>query len=165
MRNLDSEKLQPRNLFKLLYVFYYLYGICDFLFKVFGICLIFQFKIFKLHFCLYTIRYNILLNLLLYIIINSPKKLKKGPEYNQFTLENLFQTAEIVPEPKKARLLRGHVPEWISGNWFRTGPGKYEFGNDKYENWADPQAFWQKMTFDKGEITYQSKFQVKMSTL
>jgi len=82
-----------------------------------------------------------------------------GPEYNQYTLENLFRTAEIVPEPKKAKLLRGHVPEWISGNWFRTGPGKYEFGNDKYENWADPQAFWQKMTFDKGEISYQSKFQ------
>ena len=82
-----------------------------------------------------------------------------GPDNFQYDLKNLFHTAQTCPDETTMKLNYGQVPNWINGNWFRTGPGKFEFGSDKYMNMADPLALWQRMSFKNGEVTYKSDFQ------
>ena len=44
-------------------------------------------------------------------------------------------------------------------NWYRTGPGIFEFGDDEYQNLGDPLAMIQRMKFKNGEVEYQSHLQ------
>ena len=82
-----------------------------------------------------------------------------GPDNFQYDLKNLFHTAETCPDETTMKLNYGSVPSWIDGHWFRTGPGKFEFGSDPYLNMADPQALWQRMSFSNGQVSYKSDFQ------
>jgi len=63
-----------------------------------------------------------------------------GPDNFQYDLKNVLKTAEVHPEETDLKLIHGTVPDWIDGHWFRTGPGKFEFGSDKYLNLADMQG-------------------------
>ena len=74
-------------------------------------------------------------------------------------MSNICRTAELVETPTKLKLLKGAVPEWMNFNWYRTGPGVFEFGNDEYQNLGDPLAMIQRMKFKNGEIEYQSHYQ------
>ncbi|KAM3920984.1 carotenoid-cleaving dioxygenase, mitochondrial-like [Leptodactylus fuscus] len=69
----------------------------------------------------------------------------------------LFQTVAETPQPVSTRI-SGTVPEWITGSLFRNGPGRFEFGNDKYNHWFDGMALMHKFTIENGKVTYMSKF-------
>ncbi|KAG8434465.1 hypothetical protein GDO86_012732, partial [Hymenochirus boettgeri] len=69
----------------------------------------------------------------------------------------LFQTVEETPLPVPTQI-SGTVPEWIKGNLLRNGPGKFEFGKDKYNHWFDGMALLHKFTIENGCVTYMSKF-------
>uniref|UniRef100_A0A8C6VL13 Carotenoid-cleaving dioxygenase, mitochondrial n=1 Tax=Naja naja TaxID=35670 RepID=A0A8C6VL13_NAJNA len=36
--------------------------------------------------------------------------------------------------------LQGQIPKWLKGKLLRNGPGKFEFGPDKYNHWFDGMA-------------------------
>ena len=57
-----------------------------------------------------------------------------GPHEFEYNLRNIYRTAELVEEETELKPIHGEVPEWLETNWFRTGPGKFEFGDDQYAN-------------------------------
>ncbi|XP_046759776.1 beta,beta-carotene 9',10'-oxygenase isoform X2 [Gallus gallus] len=86
-----------------------------------------------------------------------------SPLEEQFTLPTLqcisplLQTVEETPEPIPAKI-KGHIPGWINGNLLRNGPGKFEFGEEKYNHWFDGMALLHQFQLRNGTVTYQSKF-------
>ncbi|KAG8569260.1 hypothetical protein GDO81_014324 [Engystomops pustulosus] len=69
----------------------------------------------------------------------------------------LFQTVEETPHPISTRIT-GTIPGWITGSLFRNGPGRFEFGNDKFNHWFDGMALMHQFTIKDGNVTYMSKF-------
>ncbi|XP_014115273.1 PREDICTED: beta,beta-carotene 9',10'-oxygenase isoform X3 [Pseudopodoces humilis] len=64
---------------------------------------------------------------------------------------------EETPEPIPAKI-KGHIPKWINGNLLRNGPGKFEFGNDKFNHWFDGMALLHQFQLAHGRVTYRSRF-------
>ncbi|KAM4652428.1 carotenoid-cleaving dioxygenase, mitochondrial-like isoform 2-T2 [Discoglossus pictus] len=69
----------------------------------------------------------------------------------------LFQTVQETPHPIPAKTT-GTIPTWINGSLLRNGPGKFEFGEDRYKHWFDGMALLHKFTIDNGAVTYMSAF-------
>ncbi|XP_027511441.1 beta,beta-carotene 9',10'-oxygenase isoform X1 [Corapipo altera] len=69
----------------------------------------------------------------------------------------LVQTMEETPEPIPAKV-KGHIPKWINGNLLRTGPGKFEFGNDNFNHWFDGMALLHQFQLRAGRVSYRSRF-------
>ncbi|NXL79932.1 BCDO2 oxygenase, partial [Leptocoma aspasia] len=69
----------------------------------------------------------------------------------------LVQSVEETPEPIPAKI-KGHIPKWIHGNLLRNGPGKFEFGNDKFNHWFDGMALLHQFQLAHGTVTYRSRF-------
>ncbi|XP_027555206.1 beta,beta-carotene 9',10'-oxygenase isoform X1 [Neopelma chrysocephalum] len=69
----------------------------------------------------------------------------------------LVQSMEETPEPIPAKV-KGHIPKWISGNLLRTGPGKFEFGNDSFNHWFDGMALLHQFQLRDGRVSYRSRF-------
>ncbi|NXX32554.1 BCDO2 oxygenase, partial [Nicator chloris] len=69
----------------------------------------------------------------------------------------LVQSVEETPEPIPAKI-KGHIPKWINGNLLRNGPGKFEFGNDKFNHWFDGMALLHQFQLAQGTVTYRSRF-------
>ncbi|NXS37677.1 BCDO2 oxygenase, partial [Pomatostomus ruficeps] len=69
----------------------------------------------------------------------------------------LVQSVEETPEPIPARI-KGNIPKWINGNLLRNGPGKFEFGNDKFNHWFDGMALLHQFQLAQGSVTYRSRF-------
>ncbi|XP_018427126.1 PREDICTED: beta,beta-carotene 9',10'-oxygenase-like [Nanorana parkeri] len=69
----------------------------------------------------------------------------------------MFQTVPETPQPIPAKV-RGTIPKWIRGSLLRNGPGRFEFGNDKFNHWFDGMALMHKFNIDNGSVTYMSKF-------
>ncbi|KAM5142359.1 carotenoid-cleaving dioxygenase, mitochondrial-like [Mantella aurantiaca] len=69
----------------------------------------------------------------------------------------LFQTVQETPHPLPAKV-SGTIPTWIQGRLLRNGPGRFEFGNDKYNHWFDGMALMHSFNIDRGSVTYMSRF-------
>ncbi|XP_024903269.1 beta,beta-carotene 9',10'-oxygenase isoform X3 [Pteropus alecto] len=69
----------------------------------------------------------------------------------------LLTTVEETPQIISAQV-QGHFPKWLNGYLLRTGPGKFEFGKDKYNHWFDGMALLHQFRMEKGTVTYRSKF-------
>lgn len=54
--------------------------------------------------------------------------------------------------------VQGHLPKWLNGSLLRIGPGKFEFGKDKYNHRFDRMALLYQFRMEKGTVTYRSKF-------
>jgi carotenoid cleavage dioxygenase-like enzyme len=54
--------------------------------------------------------------------------------------------------------IQGKVPEWLSGDLLRNGPGSFRVGKDHYNHWFDGLAMLHRFTFRKGTVSYQNKF-------
>jgi len=82
-----------------------------------------------------------------------------GPDDFEYSLTNLYRTADLVETPTDLKLLSGEIPEWLEASWYRTGPGKFEFGNDSYLSLGDPMAMFQLTRIENGKAQYLSAFQ------
>ncbi|XP_068097057.1 carotenoid-cleaving dioxygenase, mitochondrial-like [Hyperolius riggenbachi] len=69
----------------------------------------------------------------------------------------LFQSVPETPQPIPTKVT-GTIPKWIRGSLLRNGPGKFEFGNDKYNHWFDGMALMHNFRIDNGAVSYMSKF-------
>ncbi|KAB1255072.1 Beta; beta-carotene 9'; 10'-oxygenase [Camelus dromedarius] len=69
----------------------------------------------------------------------------------------LLTTVEETPQIISARV-QGRFPKWLNGYLLRIGPGKFEFGKDRYNHWFDGMALLHQFKMEKGTVTYRSKF-------
>ncbi|XP_053307679.1 carotenoid-cleaving dioxygenase, mitochondrial [Spea bombifrons] len=69
----------------------------------------------------------------------------------------LFQTVAETVHPVPAKIT-GTIPTWVNGSLLRNGPGRFEFGNDKYRHWFDGMALMHNFKIENGSVTYMSKF-------
>ncbi|KAJ6653979.1 hypothetical protein lerEdw1_007611 [Lerista edwardsae] len=56
-------------------------------------------------------------------------------------LSPLFSSVQETPQPIPTKI-EGHLPKWLRGKLLRNGPGKFEFGKDKFslsENLLEPE--------------------------
>ena len=69
------------------------------------------------------------------------------------TKRSLTKSCEV---PVKAKII-GQIPKWVSGTLFKNGPGRYEFGEKRYEHLFDGQACIQKFRIENGQVEYSNK--------
>ena len=51
-----------------------------------------------------------------------------------------------------------HLTGWINGNFYRDGPGIFEWGESTYKHFFDPTGLLQRINFNQGEIKYNSQY-------
>uniref|UniRef100_A0A3Q3E5N9 Beta-carotene 15, 15-dioxygenase 2, like n=1 Tax=Hippocampus comes TaxID=109280 RepID=A0A3Q3E5N9_HIPCM len=69
----------------------------------------------------------------------------------------LVNSVEEIPDPIPTTI-KGTVPTWINGSFLRNGPGKFEFGQDRYTHWFDGMAMMHRFHISEGNVTYSSRF-------
>jgi beta,beta-carotene 9',10'-dioxygenase len=52
----------------------------------------------------------------------------------------------------------GALPEWLSGSLIRTGPARFEVGEDAYVHWFDGLAMLHAFAFEAGAVFYSNRF-------
>uniref|UniRef100_A0A672I795 Beta-carotene oxygenase 2b n=1 Tax=Salarias fasciatus TaxID=181472 RepID=A0A672I795_SALFA len=72
-------------------------------------------------------------------------------------IEKLVRSVEETPEPISTNIT-GTIPRWISGNFLRNGPGKFEIGNQMFNHWFDGMALMHQFKISNGQVTYKSRF-------
>jgi carotenoid cleavage dioxygenase-like enzyme len=54
--------------------------------------------------------------------------------------------------------VQGSIPEWLTGTLLRVGPGRYEWGPDRYRHWFDGSGMIHKFSFAKGNVGYANRY-------
>ncbi|CAF0901215.1 unnamed protein product [Brachionus calyciflorus] len=68
----------------------------------------------------------------------------------------LRSLSKSTDKPVRA-IVKGEIPKWVNGSLYRNGPGRFEFGNNRYEHLFDGQACVHKFTVQNGEVFYSNK--------
>uniref|UniRef100_A0A8C8HFR6 Beta-carotene oxygenase 2b n=1 Tax=Oncorhynchus tshawytscha TaxID=74940 RepID=A0A8C8HFR6_ONCTS len=94
----------------------------------------------------------------------SNRDLKKKNKDHHYTdvhglpcIEKIVASVDETPEAISTKI-SGTIPEWISGNFLRNGPGKFEIGNNKFNHWFDGMALLHQFKIAGGHVTYKSRF-------
>ncbi|XP_048098900.1 beta-carotene 15, 15-dioxygenase 2, like isoform X2 [Alosa alosa] len=72
-------------------------------------------------------------------------------------IKPLVSTVEETPE-LIGTTVKGTIPSWVHGSFLRNGPGKFEFGENRYTHWFDGMALMHRFYIKDGEVTYCSRF-------
>lgn len=75
----------------------------------------------------------------------------------QLDVACIFETMEELEEEVTATVT-GTIPSWLKGTLLRNGPGKFEFGDSKYNHWFDGQALLHRFAIEQGKVKYYNKF-------
>ncbi|KAJ8021498.1 Beta,beta-carotene 9',10'-oxygenase [Holothuria leucospilota] len=78
-------------------------------------------------------------------------------EEKPISVANLYKSSEETPTRVESNVI-GPIPDWISGNLFRNGPGKFEAGDDKVGHLFDGFALMHKFEIAKGKVFYSSRY-------
>jgi carotenoid cleavage dioxygenase-like enzyme len=54
--------------------------------------------------------------------------------------------------------LSGELPSWLSGSLLRTGPAKFEVGDERMRHWFDGLAMLHRFTVQDGRVSYGNRF-------
>lgn len=57
-----------------------------------------------------------------------------------------------------ALAVEGILPDWLQGALVRTGPARYEVGDQKYRHWFDGLAMLHSFAFGGGSVSYRNRF-------
>jgi beta,beta-carotene 9',10'-dioxygenase len=52
----------------------------------------------------------------------------------------------------------GELPSWLAGSLLRTGPAKFEVGEQRMRHWFDGLAMLHRFTIDQGQVSYGNRF-------
>ena len=69
----------------------------------------------------------------------------------------IYKTADECPNPTDT-VTHGCIPNWIEGKFIRSGPGKFEWGDSKYNHWFDGDAILQCYAIRQGKVKFSSQF-------
>jgi beta,beta-carotene 9',10'-dioxygenase len=53
---------------------------------------------------------------------------------------------------------RGEMPSWLTGSLLRTGPAKFEVGEQRMRHWFDGLAMLHRFTVSEGRVSYGNRF-------
>lgn len=76
-------------------------------------------------------------------------------------MEKLYQIGFNGQEneiSKKEFNVLGKIPNWLNGNLYRMGPGKFKYGETQVNNIFDGPGMVHHFTIDNGKVFYQNKF-------
>jgi beta,beta-carotene 9',10'-dioxygenase len=54
--------------------------------------------------------------------------------------------------------LRGELPQWLAGSLLRTGPARFEVGEQQMRHWFDGLAMLHRFTIADGRVSYGNRF-------
>jgi beta,beta-carotene 9',10'-dioxygenase len=54
--------------------------------------------------------------------------------------------------------LQGQLPSWLAGSLLRTGPAKFEIGEQQMKHWFDGLAMLHRFTIQDGRVSYGNRF-------
>jgi carotenoid cleavage dioxygenase-like enzyme len=54
--------------------------------------------------------------------------------------------------------LSGELPSWLQGSLLRTGPAKFEMGEQRMRHWFDGLAMLHRFTIEHGRVSYGNRF-------
>jgi beta,beta-carotene 9',10'-dioxygenase len=54
--------------------------------------------------------------------------------------------------------VQGSIPDWLAGTLLRVGPGRYEWGPDRYRHWFDGSGMIHKFSFAAGKVSYANRY-------
>jgi carotenoid cleavage dioxygenase-like enzyme len=54
--------------------------------------------------------------------------------------------------------LSGELPRWLSGSLLRTGPAKFEVGEQRMRHWFDGLAMLHRFTIEDGRVSYGNRY-------
>jgi beta,beta-carotene 9',10'-dioxygenase len=54
--------------------------------------------------------------------------------------------------------LSGELPSWLGGSLLRTGPAKFEVGEQRMRHWFDGLAMLHRFTIDGGKVSYGNRY-------
>ncbi len=54
--------------------------------------------------------------------------------------------------------LDGELPSWLGGSLLRTGPAKFEVGEQRMRHWFDGLAMLHRFTIDDGKVSYGNRY-------
>ncbi len=54
--------------------------------------------------------------------------------------------------------LDGELPSWLSGSLLRTGPARFEVGEQSYRHWFDGLTMLHRFTFGQGKVSYGNRY-------
>ena len=74
------------------------------------------------------------------------------------SLQNVLQTQPETPDQILLQDIEGSIPNWIDGSFYRNGPGKFEFNEDKFQHLFDPMALVQQFQVKEGQVKFNSKY-------
>lgn len=75
-----------------------------------------------------------------------------GPAYS-LGFESLESEVEVDEAPTS-----GTIPSWLSGTLVRTGPAKFEVGEQKFNHWFDGLGMLHRFQLEGGKVSYGNKF-------
>src|ERR1700730_14812299 len=52
----------------------------------------------------------------------------------------------------------GELPSWLAGSLLRTGPAKFEVGEQRMRHWFDGLAMLHRFTIEDGHVSYGTRF-------
>ena len=73
-------------------------------------------------------------------------------------VSGFLRTVDEFFDPIQAAEISGSIPDWISGSFYRVGPGKYEYGDDKYNHVFDPSAIVKRLHVKDKNVFFQRQF-------
>jgi beta,beta-carotene 9',10'-dioxygenase len=79
-----------------------------------------------------------------------PAQALTPPTLGFSTLEHTVSSAELERS--------GSLPPWLSGSLLRTGPAKFEVGEQRLRHWFDGLAMLHRFTISSGEVSYGNRF-------
>src|SRR5205809_6767929 len=54
--------------------------------------------------------------------------------------------------------LEGELPAWLAGSLLRTGPARWDLGEQTVNHWFDGLAVLHRVTIDDGRVSYANRF-------
>ncbi|HEX2148764.1 MAG TPA: carotenoid oxygenase family protein [Actinomycetota bacterium] len=81
-----------------------------------------------------------------------PTTPEDGPAYS-LGFETLESEVEVDEAPTS-----GTIPSWLSGTLVRTGPAKFEVGEQKFNHWFDGLGMLHRFQLEGGKVSYGNKF-------
>jgi beta,beta-carotene 9',10'-dioxygenase len=73
-----------------------------------------------------------------------------APTLGFTTLEQELEVDELA--------LSGQIPGWLEGSLLRTGPAKFEVGEQRMRHWFDGLAMLHRFTIHEGSVSYGNRF-------
>lgn len=73
-------------------------------------------------------------------------------------METLFKTVTKETSTPIEATVTGEIPSWINGSLYRNGPGRFEYGDTKYNHWFDGSALLHRFHITNGKVTYCNRF-------